>query len=446
MDTFMNLLKLIDVPKDTFDNDLTNAIVESALKKHSIKTDVDGLRRFIVDPKIQNMNLAKPHEHGSFFDLSKVNLLSESMRVFGPASKGPPGLGSYGTPLKPGSHLREVTPKFSPPMPTPKSIFEKIEFKQYSVCGETGQNYDSVAQGNYTPVYNKNINFSTTALVDAGGLNFFKDIPAIKGRKRTAALGPKGAGGSSGDLYKFLNINRDAYFDSAISPQIKGIGDAVFHTYNKSDAPLYHVIHAIGPDFTKNNIFIMRNINIDKRTPLDYRIKNFDKDKKDDVVLLLSRVYYNIFKKFIDNNDIIDNKGKTLTTLTTLNIVPISVGIFASTILNTPYKASKLTMASIFKALEILNKENEGILQELDDIEINICLWNDIEKVGKILNCKREQSLCYMYNEAKEKILSTSRGGHFNSHSIKQKYNKIIKKRTLRKKNKTHKKVKLYKI
>ena len=51
-----------------------------------------------------------------------------------------------------------------------------------------------------------------------------------------------------------------------------------------------------------------------------------------------------------------------------------------------------------------------------------------------------------MYNEAKEKILSTSRGGHFNSHSIKQKYNKIIKKRTLRKKNKTHKKVKLYKI
>ena len=190
----------------------------------------------------------------------------------------------------------------------------------------------------------------------------------------------------------------------------------------------------------------MRNINIDKRTPLDYRIKNFDKDKKDDVVLLLSRVYYNIFKKFIDNNDIIDNKGKTLTTLTTLNIVPISVGIFASTILNTPYKASKLTMASIFKALEILNKENEGILQELDDIEINICLWNDIEKVGKILNCKREQSLCYMYNEAKEKILSTSRGGHFNSHSIKQKYNKIIKKRTLRKKNKTHKKVKLYKI
>ena len=173
-----------------------------------------------------------------------------------------------------------------------------------------------------------------------------------------------------------------------------------------------------------------------------YKKTNFDRFNTNDRVMLLSIVYYNIFKKFIDNNTKLNDDTK----LDTLNIVPISVGLFANQDLFNYKKSIDETMKSILKALEMINKTN-GMLEELNDIEINICLWNDIKKVGTILDCDHDkQSLCYMYTQKRDEISSQIRGGHFNSQSIKRKYNKIIKKRTLRKKNKTHKKLKLYKL
>ena len=472
IETFNHFVQIIEVPNNTFDfflNAPDNAIVKSALKpedfkKHFIKTDVNGLISFKVDP---NMHLPKPHVSGSphalpFFSKEKTEALYKtSINVFGPHSKVP------SPPMRRGDHSekrsvlppRKTAPTPAPPMPTPKSIFGKIQFKQYSVWGETGRYYDAASQYKREYILEGEIDFKTTALVDAGGLNFFhgERIKHSENRK-PAEYSPHDAGGSSGEMYRtFLQIGEDHSFHRTILDQIKGIGDSAFYKYtnvgyfvNENDAvssDYCYVIHAIGPDFraTSPNAIIRKDINISKELTLLLR-ENFKSDFKKlfkpDVIALLSIVYYNIFKKFIDN--------KTNYGLKALNIVPISVGIFAGSVFNenteieTKQTKADATMNSILKALEMMEKNK--ILQELDGIQINICLWNDIEKVGKILNCKREQSLCYMYNEAKKKILSTPRGGHFNSQSIKRKYNKIIKKRTLRKKNKTHKKVKLYKI
>ena len=345
-------------------------------------------------------------------------------------------------PIKPINHTTLIEQSWATFQVYPKTIFNKIQFKQYSVLGEIGKRNHS---DEYMKLYGSlpNINFATTAMVDAGGLPYFHgEFKGPRSTERNPGHGPRSAGGSSEALYKYIGINRLSKFNTKTLNEIKGIGDASFYKYKKGDN-YYNVIHAIGPNFNNTSSKIIRDMT--KKLPFlpEYTKTNFDRDKPKDRVTLLSIVYYNIFKQFIDNIQI--NDDPELNTLNTLNIVPISVGIFANKSLFNFEKSIDETMKSILKALEMMH-QTPGMLQELNGIEINICLWDDINTKGKLFDINNQNSLCYMYKEKRDEISSQIRGGHFNSHSIKQKYNKIIKKRTLRKKNKTHKKVKLYKI
>ena len=331
--------------------------------------------------------------------------------------------GSLGTPKVSGKHTRDFfLKKYNSPDETPplqpvnaKSIFKDIDFKPYSVIGETGKNLSVTKKGqsNYqTPDY-VDINFSQTALVDAAGLPYF-----IEKEK----LGPKRAGLSSGALYGFIGIGNAIKFPDEVTDTITGIGDATFHQYKRGDNK-FNVIHAIGPDFRLSLEEFKKSLSTNKEFA---EIKTYTKIDNTTAIGVLSLLYKNIFITFI--------KNKNKYNLNTLNIVPISVGQFAHNILNVLRNASIITMVSIFNALNMLNQTNINIL---DGTKINLCFWNDTTDIK--ISVGTDHPLCDTYKRQRDDLLNypvdgivnslVKKGGYLKSSSIKKK----IKKRTFRK-------------
>jgi hypothetical protein len=346
--------------------------------------------------------------------------------------------GSLGTPKVTGTHTRRFFPENnnSPVEPPPlypvdaKSIFKDIDFKPYSVIGETGKNYSVTKKDNFnykTPDYVLDINFSQTALVDAGGLPYFiKNPTIIDPTAQKQSTGPKGAGLSSGALYKYIGIDQADDFPDDVTDKITGIGDATFHQYKRGDNK-FNVIHAIGPDFRLTPDKLKESISKNE----DFKdIKKSAKIDNFTAISILSLLYKNIFITYI--------KNKNTYNLNTLNIVPISVGQFAHNILKGPHNASIITMVSIFNALNMLNQTNINILE---GTKINLCFWNDttIRKIG----VGTDHPLCDTYKRQREHLLNypvdglvdslIKRGGYLKYRSVKNKYSNAFKKRTFRK-------------
>ena len=364
---------------------------------------------------------------------SRVTTAKHKNSLFVPsngAKKGTNGTANEGTETSvPGTHHR-VASSLSSPSNTPpvdaKSIFKEIKIKSFSVLGELGYNYQTTTKGEkvwgrtyekidkdliYKDAAQSIIDYSHTALVDAGGLNYFID----KTNNPPKGTGPKGAGLSSGELYKFIGITDKNYFTTNpndILDTIKGIGDAKLISYEPKytrKPNVFHIIHAVGPDLRKSAEEIKSQINPKLYLTDPDKLKSF-KLNMQDVIDLLSKLYKNIFVQFITNK-----KSKNLVAL---HIAPISAGSFAGTILSHKTQKAKATMTSIFNALNVLSEEQ---LNELKDIKILLCIWK-----GGDITLSDSASGHY---KTQQNTLSTSAGGYLKSSSIKKK----IKKRTFRK-------------
>ena len=119
-----------------------------------------------------------------------------------------------------------------------------------------------------------------TCIVDPAGLMYIQSV------------GPSGAGGASGAIYKFLQINGDESFPTDVKERVKNVGDAAYHAYQRADAAAAHVIHTVGPDFRGCGTF-----------------------REEDAVEQLARVYANVLREWI-------NCGAS-----TLRLLPVSGGI-----------------------------------------------------------------------------------------------------------------------
>jgi hypothetical protein len=308
-----------------------------------------------------------------------------------------------------GTHLRpigSISPEHINGSSNAKSIFKSIEFKPYSVIGETGEKYSLSKKKNRNyqiPVY-VDIDFSKTALVDAGGLPYFiKNSTNIDPTAQKQSTGPQGAGLSSGALYDFIGIGNANKFPDEVIDKITGIGDATFYQYtNKSNK--FNVIHGIGPDFRVSSKDLKNTISKNKDFNEIKQSANIDKQT---AISILSLLYKNIFIEFI--------KNKNTYNLDTLNIVPISVGQFAGKMLDDINKASEITMKSIFNSLNMLNETD---ITTLNGTTINICLWKDIPISPNV----NPHPLSSVYKTKRDQILNGQlKGGYFKYYSLKNK-------------------------
>jgi hypothetical protein len=302
-------------------------------KNGNIRSSVPSPNRTHSNDALSTANLQRMLESGAF-NSPQVNITNTRSRTISPRSRYKPyttiiDTARYSTPIvnrimrqepiKPINYKTLIEQSWATFQVDPKTIFNKIQFKQYSVLGEIGKRNHSAE---YEKLYGSlpNINFATTAMVDAGGLPYFHgDFKGPRSTERNPGHGPRSAGGSSEALYKYIGINRLSKFNTKTLNEITGIGDASFYKYKKGYND-YNVIHAIGPNFNNTSSKIIRDMA--KKLPFlpEYTKTNFDRNKPKDRVTLLSIVYYNIFKQFIDNIQINDDPK-----LNTLNIVPISV-------------------------------------------------------------------------------------------------------------------------
>ena len=75
-----------------------------------------------------------------------------------------------------------------------------------------------------------------TAFCDPAGLSFIKN-------------GPDGAGGASGDIYRFLGIDDNDAFPEPVQNAVTKEGLAKYHKYVQDGGGALHCIHVVGPDF-----------------------------------------------------------------------------------------------------------------------------------------------------------------------------------------------------
>lgn len=121
------------------------------------------------------------------------------------------------------------------------------------------------------------------AVVDPAGLQFIQD------------LGPQGAGGASGAIYRWLGIDQASHFPPDVRQGIRATGDAKFHNYGSHMA-----IHVVGPDLVKLGVAgpVSEGVAIDQ----------------------LAQAYANVLSEFL----VASEKGVKV-----LRLLPISGGIFS---------------------------------------------------------------------------------------------------------------------
>ena len=193
----------------------------------------------------------------------------------------------------------------------PKPLSIPIIVKPYGVLGDKKRQ-----DGEIVPFW------QSTVIVDPAGLNFIQ-------RNNTA-----GAGGASGAIYAKIGINT---FADEVIYSIKNVTEAKWHTYRRE----YTVIHVVGPIYEQHK---------------DAEFKT-----------QLTIAYKNVLQQFLDYLQA--TPGKTIT----LNLLPISGGIFSSGI--SQLKMANWTYECYTAACRNLNRDDIQLIN--DNAVIHMCIYDE---------------------------------------------------------------------
>jgi len=175
----------------------------------------------------------------------------------------------------------------------------------------------------------------STLLVDPAGLAFIK------------LMGPSGAGGAAGAIYRFLGIAADASFPPDVVHGINAEAEATHHVYSTQHG-LLHVIHVVGPDFRSRT----------------------ERCTREEAVALLARAYAAVLAL----------AATAAAECTILRLLPISSGIFAGRF--KPQMAA-LTADALLGGYALLANEQPNLLPALPPFAANraleLCLFNPSE-------------------------------------------------------------------
>eukprot|EP00438_Fugacium_kawagutii_P020857 Skav209429 [mRNA] locus=scaffold805:100482:102260:- [translate_table: standard] len=167
-----------------------------------------------------------------------------------------------------------------------------------------------------------------TVLVDPAGLLFIQE------------KGPAGAGGAAGANYKWLEINEDQSFPTAVKEAITEECQAKFHSYANG---MKKCIHVVGPDFRTSD----------------------DTFTEDDAVDKLAIAYRNVFEEFCS--------ACTQHGLRNMRLLPISGGIFSGRF---KQDLPEMTARAVHAAYEQLS-ENEK--KQMKNSNIEMCIFMESE-------------------------------------------------------------------
>ena len=151
------------------------------------------------------------------------------------------------------------------------------------------------------------------AFVDPAGLPFIQQ------------LGPSGAGGAAGAIYRFLGIDSQPCFPAEVMASVTQVGAAKGHEYALPGGGTAHCIHVVGPNF--------------QQTPESHTT---DPTLRSACVEELATAYVSVLTEFAASD------------MQTLRLLPISGGIFAG-----PFQkdVARLSYEAIERACERLPPE-----------------------------------------------------------------------------------------
>jgi hypothetical protein len=161
--------------------------------------------------------------------------------------------------------------------------------------------------------------------VDPAGLNFIQRV------------GPSGAGGASGSIYRHIGIHDAGTFPLKVRMNVRAVGDAYWYVYNR----IYNCCHVVGPNFTM-------------MVPPPTKTQAID---------LLARVYKNIFRQFARSR------------LTHLRLLPVSGGIYSGQFQSI---MPELTFVAINQAFRKLSDSDFQFIQHHKDC-IKMCIFEEIQ-------------------------------------------------------------------
>jgi len=173
-----------------------------------------------------------------------------------------------------------------------------------------------------------------TAFVDPAGLPYIQ------------SMGPGGAGGASGAIYRYLGIDRERAFAPEVRNGIRQATDAKFHAYGDNK-----VIHAVGPDLRDSQ----------------YRVRGDAVEGSPQHAMALgdlSKAYRNIFTEFLASG------------LPKLRLLPVSGAIFSGDFGSHEGVFPAMTVEGIGSGFRQLREAEQN---ELKTKEIELCIFSDGE-------------------------------------------------------------------
>jgi hypothetical protein len=206
---------------------------------------------------------------------------------------------------------------------SPRSFLKYIEVKPYGVLG-TQMQEKSKSVVERAPKPSDENEF---AFVDPAGLPYIKN-------------GPSGASGASGEIYKFLQIDKDRSFPNRVEQGINAPLMAVYHNYsdkNENTGSKFQCIHVVGPNFTE-------------RTDIG----------RDEALFELAVAYMSVLKECIE----LARKDTN-----TFRLLPISGGIFLGKFAD---DISQMTAEAIQMAYSMLDISD---IAQLKDTSLEMCIF-----------------------------------------------------------------------
>lgn len=163
---------------------------------------------------------------------------------------------------------------------------------------------------------------SEIAIVDPAGVHYICNI------------GPSGAGGAAGVIYKWLGIHADPSFPEPVRAAITGPLLAKFYAYGDK-----RCIHVIGPDF---------------------RMRDYSRKE---AILELALSYYGIFREFV------------ISGLPVLRLLPVSGGIFSG-----PFGTvlPEITAEAMQAGFSLLSAEHQERLLKARGLEMCIFMESEL--------------------------------------------------------------------
>lgn len=169
---------------------------------------------------------------------------------------------------------------------------------------------------------------SGIAIVDPAGLPYIKS-------------GPRGAGGASGALYDWLEINKLSSFPDEVKEGIKAATDAKFSIYKDKCI----VIHVVGPNFSELRV------------------------DRNEAVNQLVTTYKNIFREFIASG------------ATVLRLLPVSSAIFAGQFSD---EMPEMTVEALERSFAEMDSESQNQVLQADKLEMCIFTEKELETYEEV--------------------------------------------------------------